>query len=838
MKFSAAKTIGSIAAVVAVICGSTMASAVDRLGGQLDLDFSDNSWHAGIDYNTEVLNGEWNESVSDGTNIFVAGIKSNRGWANRSEQEIAVSKYTAGVRDDSFGGDGVAEFRFSESSASFANVSGIDIAANGELVILGSIVNDVSHEAQHRQVFALRLTNDGTTDISGAWGNELGASLSTLPIVVLENPMTNWAPDGTVLPNQEPDTTWTESSGAGIVGFMDGPQESWAVAGTTYIDGDIEESFGWVVNLSDSGTIIDTRGDGDGVPGYQIVDSTYDTNGFAEDCNRWSEVSAMARDEATDLTYLVFGCDGSTKIAAFDPFLVPDTNFNSGSYLNLPDAAPNLHAWALPSSLIIDSDGNLLAGGITDLEGVWVGVFDTADASVVAELTNNNLVGRMSIRNVLMDADGNIYATGHRSEDDYDLYITKWNADYTLDTEWAGGTNGGSVIAGGCSNEFFYTAVIADNSIYAFGEGLGAPASIGANVSNATGGDSTSIVTKVFLANSTQVAPAGAAPEWVDNTAGGTASPSASYTEGVEAQGDDVIYYIYQNGVPAGLTFDNLTGQFSGFVTGADGQIYRPFVCASNKFGHTWTRFTVTVDTGSLTSPSLTGGTTDLDGPVERGTAIPTHTIPVEGNPSPNCEVTAGELPPGLFVEYENCEISGTPFIGGPYDFTVTASNSEGEVDVDYVGEISSDAATAIDIAIDAEVGSLVAGAPIEAYGWGLEGGSDWTAEFHSDPVTLDEGVANALGWFSVSASLPSDIEPGAHRIVVTGEDADGNPVVGVLYLTIAADGTISYMSSDQAEIDVLASTGVGHGELGELLIVGVLAIVAGGAGLARRRRI
>jgi len=62
--------------------------------------------------------------------------------------------------------------------------------------------------------------------------------------------------------------------------------------------------------------------------------------------------------------------------------------------------------------------------------------------------------------------------------------------------------------------------------------------------------------------------------------------------------------------------------------------------------------------------------------------------ISASGNPTPTFSVSAGTLPTGLAVSSGGL-VSGTPTVSGAYDFTVTATNSEGSDVQQYTGTIT-----------------------------------------------------------------------------------------------------------------------------------------------------
>lgn len=96
--------------------------------------------------------------------------------------------------------------------------------------------------------------------------------------------------------------------------------------------------------------------------------------------------------------------------------------------------------------------------------------------------------------------------------------------------------------------------------------------------------------------------------------------------------------------------------------------------------------------------------------------------------------------------------------------------------------------------------GDRVAGAPVRLSGGGLRPGSTWTAELRSTPVTLATGTAGADGTFWLLSSLPATVEPGQHRVVLSGIAPDGSPVTGTVWITVTAAGTFGYVSAAAEE--------------------------------------
>lgn len=129
-------------------------------------------------------------------------------------------------------------------------------------------------------------------------------------------------------------------------------------------------------------------------------------------------------------------------------------------------------------------------------------------------------------------------------------------------------------------------------------------------------------------------------------------------------------------------------------------------------------------------------------------------------------------------------------------------------------------------------VGDLVAGAPFTVSGSDLEPNTAWDATIHSTPTQLGTGLTDSNGNFLYSSQLPSNIEPGEHRLILTGTANDGSVWTRTIFLTVNASGIITFMSTEAAQSD-LAHTGV----TAVPLVVAAGALLAAGVLLRRRVR-
>ncbi|MBN1095690.1 hypothetical protein JKP76_06370 [Blastococcus sp. TML/C7B] len=151
--------------------------------------------------------------------------------------------------------------------------------------------------------------------------------------------------------------------------------------------------------------------------------------------------------------------------------------------------------------------------------------------------------------------------------------------------------------------------------------------------------------------------------------------------------------------------------------------------------------------------------------------------------------------------------------------------------------------------------GDTVASAPVQLTGGGLKPNSPWIAELHSTPVTLATGVTDSSGNFWLLSNLPASVEPGKHRIILSGTAPDGSAVSSTAWITVTAAGTVGYVSLAGEEIPVaptapagaaaqpVAATGTGPAlantgfEAAPWLGVGAALVAAGGAVLLGVRR-
>ena len=123
---------------------------------------------------------------------------------------------------------------------------------------------------------------------------------------------------------------------------------------------------------------------------------------------------------------------------------------------------------------------------------------------------------------------------------------------------------------------------------------------------------------------------------------------------------------------------------------------------------------------------------------------------------------------------------------------------------------------------------TVPSGGSIDVHVENLLGDSEAEFSLHSDPVVLGSARANAEGVIDATFTVPAGTIPGAHTLVVTGTDADGNDATLSQALTVVAPAS--------AEVP---NTAVGLGGARTAIYLGIQALFVAGATamLVRRGR-
>ena len=150
-------------------------------------------------------------------------------------------------------------------------------------------------------------------------------------------------------------------------------------------------------------------------------------------------------------------------------------------------------------------------------------------------------------------------------------------------------------------------------------------------------------------------------------------SAGTSYDQTVTASGGTApyAYSITAGALPSGLTLDSATGQISGTPT-TDGT-YSFVVTATDENGCTGSQFYSV----SIGCPAITVSPSTL--PNSLINVSYSQAVSASGGAAPyTFVITTGVLPPGLSLNSNTGDITGTPSTTGVFTFTVTATDANG----------------------------------------------------------------------------------------------------------------------------------------------------------------
>jgi hypothetical protein len=176
------------------------------------------------------------------------------------------------------------------------------------------------------------------------------------------------------------------------------------------------------------------------------------------------------------------------------------------------------------------------------------------------------------------------------------------------------------------------------------------------------------------------VLPEHIVPAWTDSTLGAFRI-GQTVTDAVAAAGDPTISYLVTTGaLPTGVTINPQTGAFGGAPT-VLGEHYSFEINAHSSWGDVY----VTFDGDVLPALAAPVWLDDDLGELRVGETF-TDGVSASGVPAPTYTVTG--LPAWATLNASTGAISATPTSVVAYDFTITAQNSEGDVDVHFVGVV------------------------------------------------------------------------------------------------------------------------------------------------------
>ena len=157
-------------------------------------------------------------------------------------------------------------------------------------------------------------------------------------------------------------------------------------------------------------------------------------------------------------------------------------------------------------------------------------------------------------------------------------------------------------------------------------------------------------------------------PAWTDQTLG-TITAGDAYSDGVAAS-YSTAYTVISGSLPSGLTLNVATGAITGTPTVSE-ESYSFTIKASAPGGNVTKSFSGTV---RLARPVWTSTSIGL---IRAGTSF---TGQLSASSAASYAITSGSLPAGVTLNTATGALTGTPTTGGPYSFTVTATNSTASV--------------------------------------------------------------------------------------------------------------------------------------------------------------
>ncbi len=171
-------------------------------------------------------------------------------------------------------------------------------------------------------------------------------------------------------------------------------------------------------------------------------------------------------------------------------------------------------------------------------------------------------------------------------------------------------------------------------------------------------------------------------------------------------------------------------------------------------------------------------------------------------------------------------------FVSGSYDKSWGGA-AGAYMYIDNIVQSKAFTGPGIDMALAVGVGEYLPGSDVQVSGGNLDPESPYNLVLRSTPVTVTEGDTDENGAFSDVVALPTTITPGAHTITLTGV-SEGEPLTLVAYITVGADGTLLYYSTEGPQ-PALAMTG--PAESATLAVFAVLLTLAGAAAMEWERR-
>lgn len=297
---------------------------------------------------------------------------------------------------------------------------------------------------------------------------------------------------------------------------------------------------------------------------------------------------------------------------------------------------------------------------------------------------------------------------------------------------------------------------------------------------------------------------------------------------------------------------DSISGYTVTF-TGTGSTSYGPSPSAPSNVGtYAMTPSAAVFTSGSATNYAITyvNGALNLVAPILPITVTASSaTVPFGSTPNPSFSITSGTFAGSDAIgslTYTYAGTSGTtygpsttaPVNPGSYTVTPSAAvfstGNSANYNVTYIAgalTITPAGTTSVTLALSASIGSPVAGASADVAALGLLPSASYTLTVASTPRLIAAG--NAIGGVAnITAPLPTDLEPGWHKLTFVSTAASGDVVSSALYFEISASGLL--VATRTANPERLPETGL---HLREYLLLGGGLLGAGIASVAVRRR-